>query len=281
MCRPPNRRTGKSRTRMFEQCCLSSASPAPRTVPIARTLLRTAWCSVRTHPATSVHSAFIVLLVGVLVASAVSFLVMGLLHHLRTGALARRAHEMAMQFSRDDPFDLPRILSDFALVASGHSPRAENVTYGHLDGRVARAFDFRYEVGHGTGRMTRHYSVITVEARQELDSMLMWHEDDAPAAPISLRLANRRLGRWLYQGSRSSTEAFGQVCANLDRPLCMETRGKLAMVFIAVRGHGQAYVGRIHGVWEITAGIVEALSRIRTRGDDGDSEDDDWVQPKR
>ena len=111
--------------------------------------------------------------------------------------------------------------------------------------------------------------------------MLMWHEDDAPAAPISLRLANRRLGRWLYQGSRSSTEAFGQVCANLDRPLCMETRGKLAMVFIAVRGHGQAYVGRIHGVWEITAGIVEALSRIRTRGDDGDSEDDDWVQPKR
>ncbi len=217
------------------------------------------------------HAFFIVLLIGTLVASAVSFVVMGLLQHLRTSALARKAHEMGMRFSSDDPFDLPCVLADFALVSSGHSPRAENVTHGRLGGRAVRAFDFRYEVGHGTQRLTRHYSVIAVESPQEVDSMLMWHQDDATAAPMSLRLANRRLGQWLYEGSRPVAGALGEVCVKMGRPASMEIRGKAAMLFTPVTGSRRAYAARVPDVVEVAADIVEAISRV----DHPCGEDDD------
>lgn len=217
------------------------------------------------------HTVLIVLLIGTLVASAASFVVMGVLQHLRASALARKAHEMGMRFSPEDPFDLPCALAEFALVSSGHSPRVDNVIYGRLDGRVVRAFDFRYEVGHGIQRLTRHYSVIAVESPQEVDSMLMWHEDDLQAAPVSLQLANRRLGQWLYEGSRPVAMALGEVCAGLGRPVSMETRGKAAMLFAPVTGSRRAYAAQTPDVAKIAAGIVEALSRVdRPCGEDDD-----------
>ncbi len=218
------------------------------------------------------HTVFIVLLIGTLAASAVSFAVMGLLQHLRASALARKAHEMGMQFSSDDPFDLPCILADFALVSSGHSPRAENVTHGRLDGRAIRAFDFRYEAGHGTQRLTRHYSVIAIEPPHEADWMLMWHEDDAPAAPMSLRLANRHLGRWFYQGSRPVAVALGKVCEKLGRPVSMETRGNTVMLFMPVPRSRRAYAAQVADVAEIAADIVKALGRASPRSKDKDND---------
>ena len=67
------------------------------------------------------HTVFIVLLTGTLAASAVFFAVLGLLQHLRTRALARKAHEMGMQFSSDDPFDLPCIAPNSPLTITARA----------------------------------------------------------------------------------------------------------------------------------------------------------------
>ena len=101
--------------------------------------------------------------------------------------------------------------------------------------------------------------------------MLMWHEDDSPAAPMSLQLANRRLGQWLYEGSRPVAMALGEDCAGLGHPFSMETRGKAAMLFAPVTGSRRAYAAQTLDVAKIASGIVEALGRVdRPRGEDDD-----------
>jgi hypothetical protein len=125
------------------------------------------------------HAAFEYLLIAVLVAAVISFVVMGLAKVRRSRSLARAAHQRGNRFFRDDPFDVPRRYAKFALISSGHSPCAHNVTDGRLGGRSARAFDFRCELGHGTRRITRHYSVLVVGAAECPHRLLMWSDADA------------------------------------------------------------------------------------------------------
>jgi len=156
----------------------------------------------------NVQDIFTLLLIGVLIASVVSFVVMGLRQLRRTNSLARKAHEMDLHFSPGDLFDVPRRYGGFALISNGHGPRAYNVTHGHIRSTPVRAFDFRYEVGHATRRTTRHYAVIVVQTRMALGQLVMWHVDDTPAAPLSSSPGTRLVDKWICRGDLELARAL-------------------------------------------------------------------------
>lgn len=192
------------------------------------------------------HVVFMVLLIGVLIATVVSFAVMGLLQIYRTRALSREAHGLGMQFSPDDPFDVPRRYADFALVQSGHSPRADNVTHGRMEGRHVRAFDFRYEVGHGPRRVSRHYKVAVVEAKRELPDVLMWNDQDAESVPFQVRNSDAHLAGWAYCGNGELAAALKDACGDLaDEGTSLQTCGSTLMVFARAGRHGGGYAKRL------------------------------------
>ena len=190
--------------------------------------------------------AFIMLLVGVLAAVVVSFVIMGLMQLGRTRTLGREAHALGMRFSAADPFDVPRRYADFALVSSGHSPRANNVTYGRLADWRLRAFDFRYEVGHGTRRATRHYSVIVVEADRELPAVLMWHDQDIEAAPLQARNSDAHVGSWTYRGNPELAAMLTNACIDfVEEGTSLEACDSALMVFTPVRRREAGYADRL------------------------------------
>lgn len=183
-----------------------------------------------------IQYAFVAVLVGVLVAASVSFAVMGLGKVLRRRRLARDAHESGMKFFQDDPYDVPRRYADFAVISSGHSPCANNVTSGRLGGRILRAFDFRCELGHGTRRLTRRYSVVVAEAGQVLPSLLMWHGGDGDLAPLAARGMQAIVGKWSYRGPRALAEAVEPACRRLDQAQpSIEVRGSVVLIASPVR----------------------------------------------
>jgi len=195
--------------------------------------------------------AFVALL-GVLVTAVVSFVVMGLAKFRRARHLARAAHERGMRFFRDDPFDVPRRYAGFAVISSGHSARANNVTDGRLGSRPVRAFDFRYELGHGTRRITRHYSVITAETGRPCDSLLMWHEGDADLAPLAARDSEGRVALWGYRGARDLAADVAAACSEFEEcAASVEIRGSVVVVAAPAR--------RSTGRYAVSFGQVSAI----------------------
>ena len=201
---------------------------------------------------------FTLLLIGVLIASVVSFVVMGLRQLRRTNSLARKAHEMDLHFSPSDLFDVPRRYGSFALMSSGHGPRAYNVTHGHVRGVPVRAFDFRYEVGHATRRTTRHYAVIVVQTRMALGKLVMWHVDDAQAAPLSSGIRARRVGKWMCCGDLELARALGEANGPLaDQATSAEVRNDVIMFCIPIEKRRQDYAASLKHVDRVLGRIEE------------------------
>jgi len=184
------------------------------------------------------------LLIVLLAGSVLSLLLMGLGQERRASRLARKAHEHRLSFAKSDPFDIPLRYRNLALVAAGHSGHANNVTYGRLEGWPLRACDFRYESAHGTRRLTRHYSLVLVETDLDLPAVLMWHEQDLDAAPVSLRQSTRQQGPWVCVGddalARRLTEAFAQ--AGDGERLSAQVLGCVLAVFCPVRRRRDDYL---------------------------------------
>ena len=201
----------------------------------------------------------IILLLGVLAGAMAFFAVMGMAQVRRTRALARRAHAMGMQFSEDDPFDVPRRYAHMALVGAGHSPRADNVTYGRLDALPVRAFDFRYEAGHGPRRVTRHYSVVAADADTDLPAAIIWHEDDKDFAPLQTNLLAARVDCWSCVGGSDFARELAEACRPLTgQPVSAETRGATMMLCVPVdKGASSAAMS--------VADAAAALREIRAR----------------
>ena len=151
------------------------------------------------HPLTA-QTVLVALLLAAPVAAAVAFAIGGWLQGRRRDRLARAAHEAGLLFSGEDPFDVSRRYADSALLGAGHAGRATNVTYGRVGGLPVRAFDFRYEIGHGTRRQARHYAVVAVEALGPVAPLLLWRWRDADLAPLAVRQATQRLGEWDARG---------------------------------------------------------------------------------
>lgn len=206
------------------------------------------------------QSLLIVLLVVALGGSMMSFLVMARRQRRRCGALTRQARQLNLRFSRDDPFGLDALYGRFALIAGGHSPHAHNVAYGRVNGRAVRAFDFHNECGHGISRLARHYSVLVVEMDRDLPAVVMWHEQDVAAAPLSLQRHHWRLESWLCRGDRAVARALNVIGADSLAPRSMETHGGAVMVWQAVEGKGKAYAGQYIDLARVSDLVVRALS---------------------
>jgi hypothetical protein len=176
------------------------------------------------------------LLIAGFVTAVVWFVLMGAFQARRAAALARRANETGMLFTADDPFDLPRRYADFALVSSGHSGRACNVTHGRIEGLPIRAFDFHYELGHGTRRLSRHYAVVAMETPRDLPVVLMWNQRDPAFAPLATLRSDGQAGAWSFRGDASLAGILGEGCSEAagEGP-CIETRGSTLMFAAPVR----------------------------------------------
>ncbi len=216
-----------------------------------------------------VRYSFMAVLVGLLIAASISFAGMGLGTMLRRRRLAGDAHGSGMKFFPDDPYDVPRRYADFAVISSGHSPCANNVTAGGLGGRVLRAFDFRCELGHGTRRLTRRYSVVVAETLEAQSSLLMWHAGDADLAPLAARNMQGRVGQLNYRGCREMAQAAERACQRLDQAMpSIEVRGSVVLIAApvsrSIRRHALAL--------EDVAGILDALdNRVADQADSGEA----------
>jgi hypothetical protein len=190
----------------------------------------------------SVPDIFTLLLIGILIASVISFVVMGLRQLCRTNSLARKAHEMDLHFSPSDLFDVPRRYGGFSLISNGHGPRACNITHGHIRSAPVRAFDFRYEVGHATRRTTRHYAVIVVQARMVLGELTMWNVDDPQTEPLSSMMGSRRMDKWICRGDLDLARALAEACGPLgDQGVSAEVRNDTVMFCLPVENRRQDY----------------------------------------
>jgi hypothetical protein len=204
-----------------------------------------------------VQAIVTILLLAVLAAAIVFFAVMGVAQRRRTRALARRAHAAGMQFAGDDPFDVPRRYADLALVTCGHSPRAHNVTYGRLEGLPVRAFDFRYEVAHGTRRVTRHYGVVVAEAGRELPDLLMWHDDDEAVGAMLSRETSRRVGQWACVGHSDLALRLSARCPALTHGrMSLQTKGGKLMLCARGRARGRRYAVALDDAADVLRAVV-------------------------
>ncbi len=166
------------------------------------------------------QTVFVVLLLAAPVAAGVGFAIGGMLQVRRRDRLARAAHEAGLLFSAEDPFDMPRRYVRFALIGGGHGSRATHVTYGRVGGLAVRAFDLRYEIGHGTRRQGRHYAVVAVEAPGAAPPLLLWRSRDADLAPLAAQRAMERLGDWTCRG-----ECAARVVDRLPRAVAEAATG--------------------------------------------------------
>lgn len=209
--------------------------------------------------------AFVMALIAVLIAAVVSFVVMGLVQRRRARVLSRSAHKMGLRFSGDDPFDVPRRYADFVLISCGHSAQAHNVTYGRLAGLPLRAFDFRFEVGHGTRRMTRKYGVIVIETGKESPPALMWNTRDSQCVPLEALRCQARVGCWVCRGEEALVRELGSAADPLaEDALSMQTRGSVLMMWMPAARAGRDYAARLGAAGAIAkalAGTVPAEPR--------------------
>ena len=72
----------------------------------------------------------------------------------RREEMAKLASSNGLEFSVNDPYDLPNYLAGIATFNRGHSRKAYNVIHGPWHGREVIAFDYQYTTGSGKNRTT-------------------------------------------------------------------------------------------------------------------------------
>lgn len=210
----------------------------------------------------------LILLVCVLGAALAWLAGLGLLQQRRTGALARQAHERSLHFSPEDGFDIPRRCAAFALVSAGHSPQAANVTHGRLRGLPVRAFDFRYEAGHGTRRQTRWYGAVWVETGWPGPAVLVWDPRGDGGLPLACRGGEEACRGWAFRGDRRRAEAVADACAALAQGgLCVEVRDEAVLFCFPMRRRRDSYMAWLDRAPEaIAAALARELAPPGGRG---------------
>ena len=186
----------------------------------------------------------IVILSVILLAAMIFFAAMGTSRSKRSRWLSRKASEVGLRFSPEDIFNAPRRYSQFAPVRAGHSAQANNLLYGHKDGVSLRAFDFRYEIGHGTKRLTKNYHLIVVETGVEIPSVILWNDLDIAGAPLDVHGTEEHVDGWICLGFRPLADILSRRCLALAQDgLSMQTCGSLLMFCLPNhRRHGN-YAG--------------------------------------
>jgi hypothetical protein len=200
------------------------------------------------------------ILLAVLAGSVVVFLVAAVLQHRRTGFLSSRATERGMRFSAADSFEVPRRYRLFTAISGGHSARASNMTYGRVDGWPVRAFDFRYEVGHGTHRETRHYGVLAVETDLPLPEALLWNEADAAEAPLPAVLGDGTVACWSYRGDDHLARVLGDAAVPLaGQRVSIESQGGVVLLAKPLPGAEDPYGDLLDRAEAVVEAVREAF----------------------
>jgi len=190
-----------------------------------------------------VQQYVIFLLVAVLVIAMLSFVVMGVRQRQRRYALRKAAVEMGLAFSSADAEALPLKYDNLAMVGIGHSRRAENIASGSIGHWRVRIFDFRFEVGHGVRRLTRHYCVSLTDLPEHNGDVLMWHSRDIDHAPLRLKASGQTAGQWIYLGDEAAAHRLAHACASLaDSETSMELSANVLMVCCPAGNSPNAYV---------------------------------------
>ena len=204
---------------------------------------------------------FLVILVGALGAGVTVLAWMGVAQRCRRNLLARTAHEMGMKFSPSDPFDLTGRYGDFVVSSAGHSPRAENVIHGRYGGWSVRAYDYRYETGHGPRRVGRRYSILVAETGLDLPAALLWHVDDTEHLPLAAQRHVGQAGNWLLVAGADGAPALAAAFAAFgDRPVNIQVRRGSVMLCSAERFKPRDLRARLDEA-------VSALAALRERAD--------------
>jgi hypothetical protein len=76
----------------------------------------------------------------------------------RQEALFQLAQSIGLEYSIEDPFNLPVRLGTINAFSRGDSQKAANVLYGTYGSREVGAFDYQYSTGSGKDRSTHHFS---------------------------------------------------------------------------------------------------------------------------
>ncbi len=189
------------------------------------------------------QTLFVLLLICVLVSCLAAMAAMGVMQCKRSNRLARKAYDRQLHFAMIDPFDIPRRYEGFALVSCGHSSLAHNITHGHVGGCPIRAFDFRYEVAHATRRVARHYIAVVAETDNALPRLVMWHEQDHAAMPLTHIGRSVRMGSWYCIGQGDVLTGLVGRLEKLfgDGVVNVETRGASLMICSPVTAPKQDY----------------------------------------
>lgn len=202
--------------------------------------------------------AFSLILVGVLIATVITVVIMGSIQVRRIRLLRKEASRLGMEFSVEDSFQTVFRGRDFDLIRNGHSPHADNVTFGRLEHKyLIRAFDFRYEIGHGTGRITRRYGVLVSEIDRNLPDLLMWHEAYQEDAPWELQTQGSKLDCWQVGGEVDFSRWMVQIGGNYlkENRLSMQTRGRMVMCFSPLDDYRKCYSEQIIWLSQFLDGI--------------------------
>ena len=202
-------------------------------------------------------SLLLIAFLAALLIAVITFAAIGFMQWRRQVGLARKANAGGLRFSVDDPFDIPRRYCELVLMGSGHSLMAHNVTYGHVQGWPMRGFDFHYEVGHGTRRMTRRFSVVLLESPRPAPWLLIWRPSDAWTFPAA---SDGQIGPFSYIGPRPLASAV--IDAGLDCPSggCFQSRGAVIMLALPRQTRSQTYFDSLPGVMKVARAFLDPVS---------------------
>jgi hypothetical protein len=179
-----------------------------------------------------VQTILLAILIGALVGGSGVLAWLGLAGRLRQRRMGRLWHELGLKFSAGDPFDVSNRYCQSVLCGAGHSPKAENVAHGRYAGWQLRAFDYRFEVGHGPGRQTRRYTVIVADWDADLPDVLLWNAADAENAPLAARLPCGELGPFLVAHGADFAPALARAFAALEgEPVSIQATRRFLMVW--------------------------------------------------
>lgn len=205
-------------------------------------------------------------LIAILSLATLTLLVLAAAQWRRRRRLARLAHELGLNFFSNDPYDLPRRYAAFTLMQAGHGAYADNVMFGRMGGWSLRAFDYRYEAGHGPHRLVRRHSVVAADAATALPAVLAWQEPDGrPDSPVAAPVALMG-GHWRVAGNSDVGRRLAG-CWRLEGgdPACIEARDELLLFSVPRRLEPRRFATYVRAA-------VECLDRLAPQ-DRQDGED--------
>lgn len=209
------------------------------------------------------------LLVAILLVAFAMFVIKGYLRNRRNRRFARRIVAKGLRFSIDDPFDIYHRYQKFAVINGGHSPIAEQVASGRLDDWSVRAFNFHCEVGHGTRRETRYYSIVVFETPQPLPEFCLWSQMNAEMAPLEFRTSAGKLDGWRYSGDERIAKSLAEAMSgeNMHNGLvqlngnavmfCLPQSAKMEVCFADWIGRAKDMMVRLAGDLKISTACPE------------------------